>query len=98
VPVGTSSAVILSADYSHQDEYFAGVDNAPVELSEATDLLHVAASYESGDGRWMLTAACENCTDQEYHTSALNFGVFGFATQFPGERQIYSLTFRYSYR
>lgn len=95
-PVGTGNAIIVSADYSHQDKYFAGVDNAAVELSEATDLMHAAVSYEGGDGRWMLTAACANCTDQEYHTSTLNFGVLGFATQFPGEKRVYSLTFKYS--
>ena len=95
-PVGASSAVIVSADYSHQDEYYAGVDNAPVELSGQTDLVSAAISYEGGDGRWMVTAACENCTDEEFHTSALNFGIFGFATQFPGNRQVYWLKFKYS--
>ena len=95
-PIGASSAFMVSADYSHQDEYYAGVDNAPVELSESTKLLSAAISYEGGDGRWTVTAACENCTDQEYHTSALNFGVFGFATQFPGNRQVYWLKFKLS--
>ena len=86
----------MSADYSHQDEYYAGVDNAPVELSEATNLLSAAISYEGGNGRWTVTAACENCTDEKYHTSALNFGVFGFATQFPGNRQVYWMKFKLS--
>jgi iron complex outermembrane receptor protein len=95
-PVGGSGAFIVSADYSHQDEYFGGADNHPLELSEATDLIFAAVSYEGGDGRWMLTAACSNCTDQEYHTSTLNFGALGFATQFPGELRVYSLTFKYS--
>jgi iron complex outermembrane receptor protein len=95
-PVGGSGAFIVSADYSHQDEYFGGADNDPLELSEATDLIFAAVSYEGGDGRWMLTAACSNCTDQEYHTSTLNFGTLGFATQFPAELRVYSLTFKYS--
>ena len=95
-PVGASSAVILSADYSHQDEYYAGVDNAPVELAEATDLLYAAISYEGGDGRWMVTAACQNCTDQEFYTSTLNFGVLGFATQYPAPRQVYWLKLKFS--
>jgi len=97
-PVGGSGAIIVSADYSHQDEYFAGADNHPLELSEATDLMFASVSYEGGDGRWMLTAACTNCTDQEYHTSTLNFGALGFATQFPGLPRVYGLTFKISTR
>jgi iron complex outermembrane receptor protein len=96
VPVGSSSAFILAADYSHQDEYFAGADNHPLELAPETDLVFAAASYEGGDGRWKLTAACSNCTDEEYYTSTLNFGSLGFATQFPGERRVYSLTLKVS--
>ena len=96
-PMGGNGAMIVSADYSHQDKYFAGADNDPLELSEATDLVHAAVSYEGGDGRWMLTAACSNCTDQEFHTSTLNFGALGFATQFPGERKVYSLTFKMNF-
>jgi hypothetical protein len=44
----------------------------------------------------MLTADCRNCTDEEYYTSTLNFGSLGFATQFPGERRVYSLTLKVS--
>lgn len=94
-PVTENGAVILSADYSHQDKYYGGVNNSAAETSEATDLVHAAISYEGGDGQWSVTAACENCTDQEYHHSALDFGVLGFATQFPGERRIFSVRMKF---
>lgn len=96
VPVNGSGAIVLSADYSHQDEFFAGADNDPLELAPETDLVFAAVSYEGGDGRWMLTAACSNCTDEEYFTSTLNFGALGFATQYPADRRVYSLTLKLS--
>ena len=97
VAVAETGAIIVSADYSHQDEYFAGVNNSAVELAEETDLVYAAISYEGGDGRWMLTASCANCTDEEYHTSTLDFGTLGFATQFPGQRRVYSLKLKYAF-
>jgi len=90
-PVGVSRALMVPADISHQDEYYAGVANGPTELAGAIDLVHAAISYEGGDGRWTITAACENCTEEKYHTSTLDFGALGFATQYPGDRQVYWL-------
>jgi iron complex outermembrane receptor protein len=84
------SSLLITADYSHQAKYFAGVNNSPSELAEATNLIHASISYLH-DARWSLTAVCSNCTDQEYHTSTLDFGVLGFATQFPGPRRVVSL-------
>jgi len=62
-----------------------------VELSESIDLTYFAVSYEPSDGRWMLTATCANCSDQEYHTSTLNFAALGFATQYPGLKRVISV-------
>ncbi len=87
----------LSADYSHQDKYFNGVVNSPSELAEATNLIHAAISFGNSEGDWELTLACENCTDQEYHTSTLDFGVLGFATQFPGEPATVSASLKLNY-
>ena len=96
-PVNSTDTIIVSADYSHQDEYYAGVNNSPAELAEETDLVYAAISYEGDDGRWMVTAACENCTDEEYHTSTLDFGVLGFATQYPGKPRQYSLALKVAF-
>lgn len=81
----------IGADYSFQDEYFGGVSNTPEELSEETKLVHASVSYELVDSGWRLTASCENCTDQEYHHSTLDFSALGFATQFPGAPRLFSL-------
>ncbi len=89
--VGGNNAVIISADYSYQDEYFGGVSNTPDELSEATKLVHAAITYEANGGAWKVTAACENCTDQEYHHSTLDFSALGFVTQFPGTPRTYTI-------
>ena len=92
-----NGSVILSADYSHQDKYFAAVNNSVAELAPATDLVYAGISYLGGNGNWMVTAECRNCTDEEYHTSTLDFGVFGIATQYPGPRRMFILKLKYMY-
>jgi iron complex outermembrane receptor protein len=83
--------LVFTADYSYQDEYYGGAGNTIAELSESTKMLYAAASYKFGDGKYQLTLACENCTDQQYHHSTLDFSALGFATQFPGAPRTYSL-------
>ncbi|MCZ8130808.1 MAG: TonB-dependent receptor [Steroidobacteraceae bacterium] len=86
-----------TATYSHQDEYYNGLRNAPVELAPATDLLDFTLGYAPEDGRWQVAASCKNCTDEQYFHSTLNFGQLGFATQFPGLPRTWRLSFRYNF-
>ena len=86
-----------TATFSHQDEYYGGLKNDPVELSEAIDLIDFLVGYGPDDGRWTLEGSCKNCSDEEYHHSTLNFGTLGFATQFPGLPRIWQLRFRYNF-
>lgn len=97
MPMSAGDALIISADYSYQDEYYGGVSNTAEELSEATKLLHASIAYEVNDGAWRITASCENCTDQEYHHSTLDFSALGFSTQFPGIPRVYSLSLDMSF-
>lgn len=87
-----SGELSFTGDYSYQDEYYGGAGNAVAELSEATNLVFAAVSYEFGSGDYKVTLACENCTDQEYHHSTLDFSALGFSTQFPGAPRTFNLT------
>jgi len=83
--------------FSHQDEYYGGLENDPVELSEAIDLVDFLVGYAPDDGRWTIEGSCKNCSDEQYHHSTLNFGTLGFATQFPGLPRTWQLRFRYNF-
>jgi iron complex outermembrane receptor protein len=98
IPVATwGGGFFTTGTFSHQDEYYGGLKNDPVELSEATDIVDFLVGYGPDDGRWTLEASCKNCTDEEYHHSTLNFGTLGFATQFPGLPRTYQVRFRYNF-
>jgi iron complex outermembrane receptor protein len=98
IPVPSlDSGFFTTATFSHQDEYYGGLKNDPVELSEAIDLVDFLVGYGPDDGRWTVEASCKNCTDEEYHHSTLNFGSLGFATQFPGLPQTWQVKFRYNF-
>ncbi len=98
VPVPSlGGAFFTTATLSHQDEYFGGLKNDPVELSEAIDLVDFLLGYGPDDRRWQVEASCKNCTDEEYHHSTLNFGTLGFATQYPGLPRTWQVRFRYNF-
>ena len=90
-------AVFTTATFSHQDTYYNGLKNAPVELAPEQDILDFLVGYGPDDGRWRLEAGCKNCTDDEYYHSTLNFGSLGFATQFPGLPRTWQASFRYNF-
>jgi iron complex outermembrane recepter protein len=83
--------------YSHQDEYYNGLKNDPVELAPEIDLIDLSVGYVREDGSWSITASCKNCGDEEYFHSTLNFGQLGFATQFPGLPRTWKVGFRYNF-
>jgi iron complex outermembrane receptor protein len=87
-----SGELIFTGDYSYQDEYYGGAGNTSAELSESITLVYGAVSYAFGGGKYKVTLACANCTDEEYHHSTLDFSALGFATQFPGAPRTYTLT------
>ena len=91
MPINNDDRIIVSADYSYQDEYFNGPTNTLQELSQSTDIVHASIAYEGSDGRWRVTASCQNCTDEEYFHSTLDFSALGFATQFPGAPRLYTV-------
>lgn len=98
IPVPTmGGGFFTTATLSHQDKYYGGLKNDPVELSEAIDLVDFIVGYGPDNGRWTLEASCKNCSDEEYHHSTLNFGTLGFATQFPGLPRTWQVRFRYNF-
>jgi iron complex outermembrane receptor protein len=98
VPVAAlGGRIFTTGAFSHQDEYYNGLKNDPVELAPAIDVFDFSLGYEPEGGRWSVTASCKNCGDEEYYHSTLNFGSLGFATQFPGLPRTWKLGFRYNF-
>jgi iron complex outermembrane receptor protein len=87
-----SGELTFTGDYSYQDEYYGGAGNTIPELSESTSLVFAAVSYAFDSGKYKITLACANCSDEEYHHSTLDFSALGFATQFPGAPRTYTLS------
>jgi iron complex outermembrane recepter protein len=96
IPVG-SGAIVGTATWSHQDEYYANAENSPAGLAPSTDLLDASVGYRPEAGNWQVNLSCKNCTDKQYFHSALDFGSLGFATQYQGlPRQVF-LNLRYDF-
>lgn len=81
--------------YSHQDDYFNGFANTDAEHSPEQDIVNLSATWRSPDERWAVTAGCQNCTDDEYFHSTLDFSALGFAVQYPGMPRTWKVSVRY---
>lgn len=95
--MGQSARLGLDINFSYQDEYTNGFANSIYEAAPEQELLNLSLSYEMVDSGLKFSAGCSNCTNEEYFHSTLDFSVFGFASQYPGEpRRVYgSVTWKY---
>lgn len=96
-PISDNGNLILNADFSYQDDYFNGVSNTIFEAAPSQDILNASLSYEFIEQGVTVSVACRNCLDDEYFHSTLDFSVFGFATQYPGEPRTYFVSAKWNF-
>lgn len=96
-PVSDNGNLIWNTDFSYKAKLFNGVSNTPFEAAPSQEILNASLSYEFIDQGVTVSVACRNCLDDEYFLSTLDFSVFGFATQYPGEPRTYFVSAKWNF-
>ena len=63
---GNVRKVTLGADYSKKGRYYNNLCNSPQIATDDYENLNAQLAYETGDGRWRVTASGTNLTDKVY--------------------------------
>ena len=95
-------------DYSFTDGFFtSSASNSPSVVGNSTttyidsyELVNARLTISEialGDGTATISAWGKNLTDEEYYTSGINFGAFGFTGNHFGDPRTYGIAFTYEF-
>lgn len=74
--LNNGGSVVLSANYSFRDEFFAESLNSRNNLADSRSLLDVNAAYYAPGDAWRLSLYGENITDEVYENTIVDNGTF----------------------
>lgn len=94
---GAAGDLQFSADYIYQSRYYVGLQNLEAEYAEVLNLFNAGIAFTSADKRWSANVYCQNCSDEEYFTTALAAAALGFETQIAAPPRTYGLRVKYSF-
>lgn len=95
---GSAGDLRFNADYVYQSRYFVGLQNFESEHAYVLNLFNAGLSFTTGDERWTGSVYCQNCSNEEYFTTALAAAALGFETQIAAPPRTYGARLRYSFK
>jgi iron complex outermembrane receptor protein len=88
----------LGGTVTGKDDMWNTSCNADTGQTKAYTLFDAFVAYETRDGRWRLTAAGENLSDEQYITGSFAVAGLRMSSGYFNPRRRFAVTLRYAYR